>query len=219
MKIISGFKISAKNPSSCHNDSALMEEAISFNHYRLIKAINYFLILFLVFLPASLYAQDDTTMYKISVTKYLMGTTVETTARSTDVNFCKQALLAAYEEMQRVENLLSFQKDSSEISGINRQAGIQPVKVSIETLDMLKRAKAFSKKYNGVFDVTIGALSDLWGFSEDKEIILPEDKTIKELTKLVNYDDIVINESDTTVFLKEQRHVIRFRWNSKRICN
>lgn len=149
-------------------------------------------------------AQDDTTMYKVSVTKYLMGTTVETTARSTDVNYCKKALLAAYEEMQRVENLLSCEKDSSEISVINRASGITPVKVSYETLEMLKRARSYCKKYNGTFDVTIGPLSDLWGFNQDKEIVLPEDKTIKNLKKLVNYKDMIINENDTTVFLKKK---------------
>jgi thiamine biosynthesis lipoprotein len=149
-------------------------------------------------------AQTDTAMYKISVMKYLMGTTVETTARSTDINYCKKALLAEYTEMQRIENLLSCEKDSSEISEINRAAGLHPVRVSYETLQMLKRSKAYCKKYNGVFDVTIGPLSDLWGFSEDKEIVLPPDTTIKRLTKLVNYDEMIINEKDTTVYLKKE---------------
>ena len=162
------------------------------------------LTLISILLPASIFAQSDTTMYKISVTKYLMGTTVETTARSTDVNYCKRALLAAYEEMQRVENLLSCEKDSSEISKINRDAGDHPVKISYETLEMLKRARTYCKKYNGTFDVTIGPLSSLWGFSKDKEIVLPEDKTIKNLKKLVNYNDMIINENDTTAFLKKK---------------
>jgi FAD:protein FMN transferase len=169
-----------------------------------ITLVGYFLILIFAFFSVGARAQHDSTMYKISVTKYLMGTTVETTARSTDVNFCKQALLAAYAEMQRVENSLSCQKDSSEISKINHAAGIQAIKVSFETLSMLKRAKAYCEKYNGIFDVTIGPLSDLWGFSEDKEIILPEDQTIEKLTKLVNYNDMVINDKDTTVFLKKK---------------
>jgi thiamine biosynthesis lipoprotein len=169
-----------------------------------ILAANYILILVLVICAVNARAQDDSTMYKISVTKYLMGTTVETTARSTDINYCKKALLAAYEEMQRIENLLSCYKDSSEISAVNRAAGISPVKVSYETLEMLKRAKAYCKKYNGVFDVTIGPLSDLWGFSEDKEIVLPEEKTIKKLAKLVNYNDMDINENDSTVFLRKK---------------
>ncbi len=163
----------------------------------------YILITILLF-TISINAQTDTTTYKVSVMKYLMGTTVETTARTKDVNLCKQAFIAEYNEMQRIENLLSCEKDSSEISAINRASGLHPVKVSDETLEMVKRAKAYCKKYKGVFDVTIGPLSDLWGFSTDKEIVLPKDKTIKALDRLVNYKYLEINETDTTVFLKKK---------------
>ena len=161
-------------------------------------------ILFLLPFSVSLRAGGDTTMYSISVNKYLMGTTVETTARSSDINECKAALMAAYEEMSRVENLLSCEKDSSEISAINRGAGVHPVKVSYETVEMMKRAKAYCKKYDGVFDVSIGPLSNLWGFSSDREIVLPADAEIKKLDKLVNYRDIEINEKDSTVYLRKK---------------
>ncbi len=162
------------------------------------------LVVLMILVSSPVRAQSDTTDYKVSVTKYLMGTTVETTARSSDVDLCRNALTDAYEEMSRVENLLSCQKDSSEISAINRAAGIHPVKVSYETVEMMKRTKAYGSKYHGVFDVTIGPLSDLWGFSEEKEIVLPPDKTIKKLDKLVNYRDIEIDENDTTVYLKKK---------------
>lgn len=164
----------------------------------------YILISILALFSLKMEAQSDTTMYSISVTKYLMGTTVETTARSPDINLCKEALVSAYEEMQRIESLLSCYKDSSEISAINLAAGIHPVKVGYETLAMMQRAKAYCRKYKGIFDVTVGPLSDLWGFSEDKEIVLPEDSTIKRLDKLVDYRDIDINKSDTTVFLRKK---------------
>ncbi len=164
----------------------------------------YAALIFLIISSAPLRAEGDSTMYNLSVKKYLMGTTVETTARSYDVNECKSALLAAYEEMARVEDLLSCEKDSSEISAINLAAGIHPVKVSYETLEMMKRAKAYGKKYKGVFDVTIGPLSNLWGFSSDREIVLPADATIKKLDKLVNYRDIEINEKDSTVYLRKK---------------
>lgn len=166
--------------------------------------IVYIPFLILVILSSPVNAQSDTTQYSISVTKYLMGTTIETTARSSDINLCKKALVSAYEEMQRIENLLSCYKDSSEVSAINRAAGIHPVRVSYETLSMMQRARDYCKKYKGVFDVTIGPLSDLWGFSEDKEIVLPQDSSIKKLVKLVNYKDIEINERDTTVYLRKK---------------
>ena len=69
---------------------------------------------------------------------------------------------------------------------------------------MMQRAKAYCSKYKGIFDVTVGPLSNLWGFSEDKEIVLPEDSTIKRLDKLVDYKDIDINKTDTTVFLRKK---------------
>ena len=118
MKITAVFKnLIVKNLLFRPCNFALAGKAISFlNYSKHNKGTKYILIFVLVFLSARVCAQSDTTMYKISVTKYLMGTTVETTARSTDVNFCKKALLVAYEEMQRVENLLSCQKDTSEIS-------------------------------------------------------------------------------------------------------
>jgi thiamine biosynthesis lipoprotein len=168
------------------------------------SAAGYMFILFLILFSLAVKPQNDTTIYKLSVMKYLMGTTVETTARSGDINLCKEALVASYEEMQRVENLLSCEKDSSEISAINRASGLHPVKVSSETLGMVKRAKAYCKKYNGVFDIAVGPLTDLWGFSTDKEIVLPGEPAIKKLTKLVNYKDIIIDEKDTTVFLKKK---------------
>ena len=169
-----------------------------------ITTVYQILLIILLLFTGMLYSQDDEPMYKVSVMKYLMGTTVETTASSTDINYCKEALVTAYSEIERVENLLSCEKDSSEISEINNAAGLYPVKVSYETLSMLQRSNAYCKKYKGVFDITIGPLTNLWGFSSDREVVLPDEKTIKDLLNLVNYENIIINEKDTTVFLPQK---------------
>lgn len=165
---------------------------------------NYLFIFLVLFFSSLISAQDDTIMYQVNVSKYLMGTTVEATARSTDINYCKEALVAAYKEMERIDNLMSCENDSSEISKINRAAGIKPVKVSEETLGILERSKAYAEKYKGIFDVTIGPLSNLWGFSSDREVVLPEDSVIQRLKKLVNFQDMLIDEKDTMVFLKKK---------------
>jgi thiamine biosynthesis lipoprotein len=168
------------------------------------RAYTYIPIFLLLFLPSPISAQNDTTMYEVTVSKYLMGTTVDATARCTDVNYCKEALVSAYKEMERIDHLMSCENDSSEISKINRSAGIGPVKVSQETLGILERSKAYAEKYNGIFDVTIGPLSDLWGFSSDREVVLPQDSIIQKLKKLVNFRDLIINEKDTTAFLNKK---------------
>jgi thiamine biosynthesis lipoprotein len=144
--------------------------------------------------------------YNVKVSKFLMGTVVETDVQGPDVATCQKALLFAYQEMSRVENLLSYQIPTSEINRINRGAGIKPVKVSAETFQILKRARGYSEKFNGLFDVTVGALTGRWGFSDNahKEITVPSDSEIAALLPLVNYKMMILNETDTTVYLEKK---------------
>ena len=146
------------------------------------------------------------TFYNVKVSKFLMGTVVETDVQGPDVPTCQKALLLAYQEMSRVENLLSYQIPTSEVNRINQQAGIYPVKVSDETFQILKRAKGYSEKFNGLFDVTIGALSDRWGFSDNdrKEITVPSDSEIAALLPIINYKMMILNDHDTTVYLEKK---------------
>jgi len=145
--------------------------------------------------------------YNVKVSKYLMGTIVETDVQGPDVATCQKALLMAYQEMTRVENLLSYQIFTSEINQVNREAGVKPVKVSNETFQILKRARGYSEKFNGLFEVTIGALTDRWGFSDNdhKEITVPSDSEIAALLPLVNYKRMILNEQDTTAYLVKKR--------------
>ncbi|MGA1198451.1 MAG: FAD:protein FMN transferase, partial [Candidatus Latescibacterota bacterium] len=69
-------------------------------------------------------------LFEVSVNKYLMGTRVETTTRHTDIVAFKNALLLAYQEMARVELVMSAHNANSEVSKINQAAGVHPVVVS-----------------------------------------------------------------------------------------
>lgn len=160
--------------------------------------------LLLIFVQAGLPQSD--TFYNVKVSKYLMGTTVETDVQGPDIATCQKTLLLAYQEMTRVENLLSFQIPTSEINQINHQAGLKPVKVSNETFQILKRARGYAEKFDGLFDITIGALSERWGFSDNdkKEITVPSDSEIAALLPLVNYKMMILNDRDTTVYLQKK---------------
>lgn len=167
-----------------------------------LRYIGYLLLIVFVRLAFS----QSGTFYNVKVSKFLMGTTVETDVQGPDIATCQKTLLLAYQEMTRVENLLSFQIPTSEINQINRQAGIKPVKVSNETFQILTRARGYAEKFNGLFDVTIGALSDRWGFSDNdkKEITVPSDSEIAALLPLVNYKMMILNDRDTTVYLEKK---------------
>ena len=156
-------------------------------------------LLFLLF-PNPLLAKDI--LYEVSVSKFLMGTSVETTARHSDINACRQALFLAYREMERVESLLSFHNPESEISKINNQAGVKPVAVSAESYDIIDRAKGHARELDGLFDVSIGAISERWGFNHDRETTLPDPEEIATLRLLVDFQQIILDPGDTTVFLR-----------------
>ncbi len=119
---------------------------------------------------------------------YLMGTYAYIELPDEKLNY------TAYKYLREIEAKLSDYVDSSDISKINLNAGKEFVKVSDVTIEAVKNAIEVSGKTNGVFDVTIGALTinarRLKKISEDSA------------RKLVNFKDIVI-AGDSVKLLKE----------------
>ena len=73
-----------------------------------------------------------------------------------------RALQAANDELARLEALLSRFHSDSEVSQINRQAGVSDIRLSLDTLHVLEFAAEYSQLYGGLFDVTVGPLVRLW---------------------------------------------------------
>lgn len=87
--------------------------------------------------------------------------------------------------MLQLHNLFSFFDPNSEIYKINQHAGIQPIYVSKDMISLLSLALDYTRDTNGTFDITIGAMSELWKNSINSET-LPFDKEIKRCKKLCN---------------------------------
>ncbi len=160
----------------------------------------FILILFSIFNSSYIFAQ--TPSYEVTTTKYLLGTQIDITAIHTNIDSMKKAMYYAFKEIERIQGVMSVQIDTTEVSRINRNAGISPLKVSWETYSIIMRSIDYSEKYNGIFDITIGPISKLWGFSSDTKITsVPEKYIIDSLVKLVDYRLIRLNPSDTSVYL------------------
>lgn len=69
-------------------------------------------------------------------------------------------------ELVQLENLLSCYLPESEISRINRNAGVTQVPISSITFDILSFAAQLSLISDGLFDVTVKPLIDLWAFKK-----------------------------------------------------
>ncbi|MDQ2835343.1 MAG: FAD:protein FMN transferase [Acidobacteriota bacterium] len=72
--------------------------------------------------------------------------------------------LLVFQEIDRVDELLSNYRDSSELSRINREAGTSAVTTDPETFQFLQKSFDWSAKSNGAFDITVGKLMKAWGF-------------------------------------------------------
>ncbi len=112
----------------------------------------------------------------------------------------RKATAAAYIELDRLGRLLNFYADDSELSAINRNAGIKPVRVSADTLEIVKAAVHAGEKTDGGFDVTIGPLVKLWDF---KKQVLPSAARLAERLPLVDFRNIVVDAAASTVFLEK----------------
>ncbi len=111
------------------------------------------------------------------------------------------------------ESKFSSEIASSEISQINASAG-SPVSVSEETIELLETAYNFGDETDGLFDVTIGKLVDLWDISEiassesSEDAVIPADSEISSLTENVDYRNLMIDAEENTVTLLNENAAI-----------
>ena len=134
----------------------------------------------------------------------LMGNRFEISVLAADPGFANNCIKAAINEIQRIEILLTTFNDASTTSKINNSAGISPVKVESEVLELIKRCLKFSEITQGSFDITYGSLDkSLWNF-DCNMTALPDAATAKKSVRLINYKNVIVNEEDGTVFLKNK---------------
>jgi len=113
-------------------------------------------------------------------------------------------------EIQRIERLLTTYDEDSETSLINRNAGLAPVPVSKETFDLIERSIRISRITQGAFDITYGAVDRrLWNFDTTMQR-LPDKETARQMVRLINYRNIILDPVNTTVLLKEKGMRIGF---------
>jgi len=85
-----------------------------------------------------------------------LGTFVEVAVVHGDEVQAQRAINAAFAAVERVHNLMSFHDPQSEVSRLNCLAADHEVPVSAQTYHVLKRAKEFYERTQGVFDITVG---------------------------------------------------------------
>jgi thiamine biosynthesis lipoprotein len=118
-----------------------------------------------------------------------MGTVVEITLMGESEESAQKAALQAFQEIKRIEHLMSPWIESSDVSQMNRSAGKEGVRVSPETIEVIKKAQEVSKLSEGGFDITVGPLVQLWRKASEGGKP-PEMEEVKETLNLVNFRNL-----------------------------
>jgi len=132
----------------------------------------------------------------------MLDTLVEMTVASQNEQEAHTAMAAAYEEIGRIEALLSKYRNDSQISKINQHAGEEAiVRVDREIVEIVQRSLQYADLTGGVFDITIGPVVDLWGIGTDHEHV-PENAELQHVLSSVGYKNIEI-QGETGIRLRE----------------
>jgi thiamine biosynthesis lipoprotein len=105
---------------------------------------------------------------------------------------------SAFEEVDRIEQMLSNYRESSELSRINRNAANAVVTTDPEMLSFLEQAAHWSSVSDGGFDITVGRLMKAWGFYRHSGRI-PTDEELDELRPATGWRKVQIDRDERTV--------------------
>lgn len=165
--------------------------------------MKYIILLFLCFIQLG-WAQISQVRDTI-----LMGSRFKLTVVAPSNLKATQSINLAIAEIVRIEELISDWKPHSQVSKINQNAGIAPVEVDKELIDLIIRAKKYSENTQGAFDISFAAMDKIWKFDDSMDA-LPTEAEIAYAIRNVGYQNIQVDTLKNSVFLTKKGMKIGF---------
>jgi thiamine biosynthesis lipoprotein len=139
----------------------------------------------------------------------LMGSHFEITIVAKEADEAEALIDTAIAEITRIENLISEWRPETQVSMVNKNAGIMPVKVDKELFDLTERGLYFSRITDGAFDISFAAMDRIWKF-DGSMTQMPSPETVKKSVQKVGYNNIVLDKEKSTIFLTKEGMKIGF---------
>jgi FAD:protein FMN transferase len=130
-----------------------------------------------------------------------MGSQLTVRVLSADAVTAESAIGAVFAEFERLDALLSVWRPGSDVLRINAAPGARPVAVGPDVVTALDAARQISDWTHGKFDVTFGALSDVWKFDHDQDGRIPTPTEIAARLPFIGYRAVQVDAKAGTVFL------------------
>jgi FAD:protein FMN transferase len=133
----------------------------------------------------------------ITRTEAIMGTRCAVELWSDDAAKGDAAITLVFDDMRRIDHLMSTWKEDTEISLVNRDAGKHPVKISEELFRLLQTSVKYSELTRGAFDITYASVGYLYDF---KRHIHPDQAAIAAALPGINFRHMVLDPKKFTVY-------------------
>lgn len=135
-------------------------------------------------------AGSDSSPKVQSTTLFVFDTVVNISAQCS-----KKVMDEVADRCTYFENKFSRTVEGSDIWNINN-AGGKPVEVAHETAEVIEAAIRYAEESDGLFDITIGAVSSLWDFDNE---VKPADEDIQAALPHVDYRTITVDGTTVTL--------------------
>ena len=166
------------------------------------KFIPIFLLTVLI-LTSIYFVQNKNIISKQSQTYYYLGTVNEVTIFNEKKSSSEKLLNGCDSILKDIDNKMSTHIPGSDIYKINENAGTKFTKISKDTFSVIKNSINYSNLSNKIFDITIGPLVDLWGIGSDHAKV-PSDLEIRSKLNLINFENIIFDENNTSIKLNNK---------------
>jgi thiamine biosynthesis lipoprotein len=126
----------------------------------------------------------------------IMGTPIVVEFWDADTHHAERCAEQVFNEMRRIDALMSPYKPDSELSRINQQAAKGALQVSEEMFNLLKKSLQMSQLSNGAFDITFSSVGHLYDY---RKHIKPSEQEIQQSLAGINYRHVLLDDSNHSV--------------------
>ena len=135
---------------------------------------------------------------------HLMGSHFTFTAVSSDDSLAWRAVRAGIKEAARIDHLCSYWDSTSQITQVNRLAGVRPVAVDAEVFDLIQRTLKISALSSGAFDISFAGGDKIYQFDRQAHAALPDSAVVRASARHIGWQKIRLDPAHHTVFLPEK---------------
>ncbi|BDR72131.1 FAD:protein FMN transferase [Clostridium tetani] len=164
------------------------------------KSLIYLVIFSLIFMLVGCNKEEKVTTKE----NYLLDTLIQLKVYGKN---SEKATNEAMDAISDIDDIMSPTKPTSDVVKINNSAGKDFVKINENTLEVIKTSIKYSKLSKGNFDITVGPLVKLWGIGTENARV-PSKEEIDAALKLINYENVLIDEENKSVKLKSPKEAV-----------